>query len=299
MSIKPMRFLSNAKWLLLVMSVFLSSCSSIKLYVANSLAKTDAYQLSADISYGSDASQTLDVYSVNDAANAEPSNANVIIFYYGGCWGACTRFTKEDYRFVAESLVDEETVVIVPDYQRYPDVLFPTLMADASATVEWAKNNVAQYGGDPDRLFLMGHSSGAHMAVMLALNETYLPSDTYKRIRGVVGLAGPYDFLPLTSGYQKKLFGPEANYPASQPINFVDGSEPPLMLLHGGKDWIVKEKNMVNLSKKIEAAGGQVHTKLYKELSHSGIVSMLSIPLRDNATLREDVKTFVREQGLL
>ena len=294
---KSAMFSAKAKWLLVLMSAFLSACSGVKLYIANSLAKTDAYQISESISYGSDARQTLDVYSVSGATSAEQPTANVIIFYYGGCWGACTRFTKEDYRFVAESLVDDDTVVIVPDYQRYPDVLFPAMMSDASSVVEWAKSNVARYGGDPERLFLMGHSSGAHMAVMLALNKAYLPSDTYKRIRGVVGLAGPYDFLPLTSRYQKKLFGPEENFPASQPINFVSGEEPPLLLLHGGRDWTVKEKNMVNLGKKIEDAGGRVQTKLYKKLSHTGIISVLSIPLRDSSTLREDIRTFVAEQG--
>jgi dipeptidyl aminopeptidase/acylaminoacyl peptidase len=99
--------------------------------------------------------------------------------------------------------------------------------------------------------------------------------------------------LPFTKPYQPILFGPELRYPASQPINFVDGKEPPLLLLYGGEDDTVGEKNMLNLSAAITAADGRVESKTYPGLSHSGLLAALSIPLRAGNTVREDIRAFI------
>jgi acetyl esterase/lipase len=280
---------------LLILILSLSACSftSVSLFIANSMASFGDYKKTVDLSYGSSEKQRLDIYHVDNEQLGEA--APVVIFYYGGCWGACTDLNKTDYRFVAESLVNKNTVVVVPDYQQYPEVLFAGIMQDVSAVVAWVQNNIADYGGDPNRIFLMGHSSGAHLASMLTLNEEYLSTERSRSIKGFIGLAGPYDFLPFTKSYQPTLFGPEPLYALSQPVNFVDGNEPPLLLLYGGEDDTIRKKNMVSLREKVLSAGGQVKTKTYADLSHAGLLAALSIPLRSGDTVREDIHRFILE----
>ena len=135
-------------------------------------------------------------------------------------------------------------------------VKFPEIIDDARRAVEWVHRNIGRYGGDPGKIFIMGHSAGAHLGAMLILDETYLDRDTYQAIQGFIGLSGPYDFLPHTEPYQYAVFGPETRYADSQPINFVDGTEPPLLLLYGDDDTQVKPRNIINLAEKIRAHGG-------------------------------------------
>ena len=124
--------------------------------------------------------------------------------------------------------------MVVPDYRRYPEVLFPQMMYDSAAAVAWVNDNIARFGGEPDQIFLMGHSSGGHLAVMLTVNERYLGAELHRNIRGFIGLAAPYDFV-FDRPYLPKVFA-GLDYAESQPSQFVDGSEPPLLLLYGNED---------------------------------------------------------------
>ena len=139
----------------------LSACSGSSLLVANTLARTDDYTLTANQSYGTHALNRLDIYQPKTKVQG------TVIFFYGGCWGACTTFTRESYRFVAQALTSIGYIVVIPDYRLYPDVLFPQIMEDSAAVVAWVSNNIAGYGGEGDQVFLMGHSAGGHIAAML------------------------------------------------------------------------------------------------------------------------------------
>jgi len=166
-------------------------------------------------------------------------------------------------------------------------------MHDTAQAVVWVKMHIAGYGADPDKLFLMGHSAGAHLGAMLTLNEAYLPPEVYLSIKGFIGLAGPYDFLPFTDAYQHEVFGPEENYPASQPVNFVQGSEPPLLLLYGNDDATVKPVNIESLSRKVKQAGGCVETHFYDNLDHVALLGALSIPLQTRQPVLPDIVHFL------
>lgn len=178
-----------------------------QLFIANSLARLSDYQRVEGLAYGPHAQQTLDIYR---PVREEGTPVTTVIFFYGGCWGYCTEFNKADYAFVAEALVSQGYVVVVADYRLYPDVGFTAIISDAAHAVEWVHRHIGDYGGN-GQLFLMGHSSGAHLAAMLTLNERYLGAGTYRQVRGLIGLAGPYDFLPFTEAYQR-LSLPKTSY---------------------------------------------------------------------------------------
>ena len=184
-------------------------------------------------------------------------------------------------------------VVVVPDYRVYPDVQFPAFLEDNAAAVAWAVQHAAALGADPRKVFVVGHSAGAFDAAMLALDPRYLlqAGISRDRLAGVIGLAGPYDFLPSTDPDVIPVFG-SANTPANQPVAFVDGRNPPMLLMAGEADTTVMPRNTVSLARRIETAHGLVESKLYPGVAHIGIVIAFAPLFSGKAPVLDDVWSF-------
>lgn len=229
----------------------------------------------------------MDLY-VPAAAERPPP---VVVFFYGGGWKAGDRAM---YRFVGRYLAACGFLTIIPDYRVWPETGFDGFMKDSAAAVAAARREAPRYGGDPSRLFLMGHSAGAHIAAMLALDPAWLAGadvDTRTALSGVVGLAGPYDFLPLNDPVLEQIFAPVG--PRTQPITFAANATAPFLLLTGADDQTVRPANSTRLAARINAHGGQARTVVYPALSHVAIVGSLAAPLRFLAPVREDVCRFL------
>lgn len=255
--------------------------------VLNALSPSSGYQPALNLIYDEARDLRADIYQPNSAQNAP-----VVVFFHGGNW---TNGDKKDYEFVGEALTSQGFVAVIPNVRQYPDVKFPAFIEDAARAVKWTRSIVGRYGGDPNKLFVMGHSSGAQIAAMLALNETYLKGVGGSRrwLRGMIGLAGPYDFLPITDPDLRDIFGPPEKFDESQPIHFVDGDNPPLLLLHGEDDEAVWVKNTRNLALAVQKAGGSVETVIYPKLSHSRIIGVLGAPLRSFADVLQQTAQFI------
>ena len=286
-----MQLINNhfSRYAIAIVACISSACSPIK--VLNSLVPENGYELVSGVEYGTNARQKLDIY-LPKAPEKSTALKKVIIFYYGGNWDSGER---ADYKFVAEALVGQGYIVVIPDYRVYPEVLFPGFMADPVSAAKWVKTNIKKYNGDANKVFLAGHSAGAHMAVMMAINPEYLAEASLKPndFAGVIGLAGPYDFLPLKSDRLKTIFGSEAEQWKSQPINFVNGKNPPLYLAVGMKDNTVWPRNTINLAKKIKEKNGLVEVHEFASYGHVDMVSKLAKPLRGNGELLKSVTTFI------
>lgn len=277
--------------LLSTLAGLLGGCSGQQLL--NGLTPTNGYSRSTNIVYAPAQNLKLDVYTPYGSQNAP-----VVVFFYGGRW---SEGSKNLYEFVGAALAKQGFVAVLPDYRLYPQVKFPAFVEDAAQAVRWAHENAARYGGDVGRVFVMGHSAGAYNAAMLAADESYLSAVGGSRIwlSGMIGLAGPYDFLPITDPDLKDMFGPPERYADTQPINHVDGRNPPLLLLHGENDESVWPKNTRNFAAKVRAAGGWVETVIYPKMSHGWIVATLSQPLQGQSDVMSYVKDFVlRKSGL-
>ena len=282
-------FLKTIKGISLLFIVLsLSACDNMGLWFVNGLARFSDYEAITDISYAKHPLNKLDLYR----PSKQTKPLATIIFFYGGCWGNCQTFSKEDYRFVAESLTSLGYLVVIPDYRHYPAVHFPKIIADTSSVVKWVNESIADYGGNPQNIFLMGHSSGAHIAAMLTFNKRYLSPKNGQGLRGFIGLAGAYDFK-WDEPYQFELFKAFKDPAYSQPITFVDGHEPPSLLLHGYDDTTVKLSNIVNLTAQIKLKKGQVHSIYYDNIDHVEIISSLSMPLRHQFTVHQDIIKFL------
>jgi acetyl esterase/lipase len=271
--------------------VFLTStsCTRFKLGIANTSARFSShYSVQKDLSYGSEKRHKLNVFTLKEASSPAP----VVIFFYGGSWRSGD---KDQYRFMGEALSSKGMVVVIPDYGLYPSVKFPEFVHDAAKAFAWVKANIAQYGGDPNQIYIMGHSAGAHVGAMLAFDKSYLQAVGLKQdsIKGFIGLAGPYDFLPFTEAVNEKIFAPKEKFSLSQPINFIDRLAPPALLIHGLHDKTVGIHNSRNLSQKISKHGGSVQTKFSEELSHTSIIARFSKPLRGSGELLELIADFI------
>jgi acetyl esterase/lipase len=172
-------------------------------------------------------------------------------------------------------------------------------MADAARAAGWALEHAADYEADASRVYLMGHSAGAHLAAMLALNSSYLTAAgiSAAHIAGVIGLSGPFDFLPLREADVQDMFGPEEKYPESQPINFVSGAAPPMLLIHGLRDETVRPKNARNLAAALKACGVLVTLQLHERLAHAGTLAALSPLARGAPDIGTEIQAFVHSVG--
>jgi acetyl esterase/lipase len=267
-----------------------AACSKVAFLAANVPAAFGAYQRHANLIYGPDPQHRLDVYLPDKRSSAAPRP--LVVFWHGGRW----RFgDKADYRFVGAALAELGCVAIVANYRHYPSVKLAGFMGDAARTAQWAQAHGDEFNADPKRLFVMGHSAGAHMAALLALDQRFFAQTGQPAapIAGIIGLSGPYDFLPLLEPDVQDMFGPPERYADSQPINFVRADAPPMLLIHGLKDTTVWPKNSRNLATASSARGVAVTLKLYPKLMHADTVAALSAPARRRAPTLSDIDAFV------
>jgi acetyl esterase/lipase len=184
---------------------------------------------------------------------------------------------------------------VVANYRHYPQVKMPGFMDDAARAARWAEAHAGEFGGARELLYLMGHSAGAQLAALVTLDPRYFAAygGAAPHIAGVIGLSGPYDFLPLLEADVQDMFGPPDLYAQSQPINFVRADAPPMLLIQGLKDETVRPKNSINLAAALGAVGVPVTLKLYPKHSHSDTVAAMTTLLRGRAPTLADIKDFI------
>ena len=276
---------------LIPLTAALVACSPLT--AINTLSPGGASRVTLNLPYGSDQRNKLDVYTPLAANGAAP----VVVFFYGGNW---TSGDRADYAFVGRSLASRGIVTVVADYRLYPAVHYPEILDDTAQAVAWAIKQVAQYGGDPHRLFVMGHSAGGYNAAMVALDGKLLAKYgmTPDALRGWIGLAGPYDFLPIENPTAKPVFFAPNTPPDSQPINHVTRSAPPALLIAAKHDNLVDPlRNTGGLASKLRANGVPVSVFYFDRGSHPTLVASIAAPLRWLAPTLDTVVDFVDSDG--
>ena len=269
----------------------LGSCTAPGLLTGiNGLLPGDAgaHRIAEAVPFGPSERLKLDVWSPRRVGHALP----VVIFLYGGGWVAGSR---TDYGFAGSAYAGQGFVTVVPDYRLVPGVRFPSFVEDGALAVKWTRDNIARYGGDPDRIVLAGHSAGSYNAAMLALDPHFLrdagvPAGT---IKAAALLSGPYDFYPFTEQRGRDALGGWPRVAETQPINFVGRSSPPMLLATGSDDDIVKPRNSQALAAKLRANGVPVELKIYPGKSHIDTVKSLSRPFRKSTPALADSAAFL------
>lgn len=272
---------------LLCLLLVAGACSPLRTFDTLVPKDGSALRVAHDIPFGEGPRRRLDVYAPRDGIAAPRP---VILFFYGGSWRGGT---KDGYSFVGRALAAQGFVVVVSDYRVAPEVVFPEFLKDGAAAVRWIRAHAHAYGGDGDRIVLVGHSAGAYNAAMLALDPQWLGADR-PAIKGFAGLAGPYDFLPFDIPVSIETFGGWPRPAETQPINFATADDPPTLLLHGTADKAVLPRNSVALAHALREAGVDAEYKPYAGVGHAGIVTAFARPLRGRARTLADVTAFAR-----
>ncbi|MGH8158109.1 MAG: alpha/beta hydrolase [Rhodanobacter sp.] len=232
----------------------------------------------------------LDIYRPVDAEHAP-----IVVFFYGGDW---THGKRQWYRFVGTALAARGVVVVIPDYRKYPQVKLDGFMQDAARAVAWTRNHAAQIDGDARDIFVMGHSSGGQIGALLATAPAWLEADGMRPrdLAGFIGLAGVYDLVPIPAK-EKDMLGMFGRTPTAQrqaqPVSFVRGDEPPMLLLQGTADHEVAPSNSMSLARAMKAQQEDVSLRLYPGIGHMGLLFSLSRPLREHAPVLDDVLAFI------
>jgi acetyl esterase/lipase len=278
------------KWIALLslasFVVFASGCTSVAFLIANSATLTGRYDRSTAHSYGPESRQRLDVYSPKDARDRP-----VVVFFYGGSWTAGRRGL---YRFVGAALAERGMVTVVPDYRLYPQVKFPLFLDDGALAVAWVQKHAQEFGGDPQRIVLMGHSAGGHEAAFLAYDPQLLQKAGAhpEWVVGFVGLSGPYALEPDTKILNTIFANPytEAEW---QPVRFVTPQSPPTLLVHGTADDVVSIKHAEKLRDVLQANHVRVETHFYPDKSHADTVAAMSVLARGRAPVLDQSVSFI------
>jgi acetyl esterase/lipase len=284
---RHIRSLLKALAILPILAVPLAACTALTVY-NDVVPQNRAEQIvTSDIAYGSEHRQKLDIYKpAKDAANKD-----VVVFFYGGSWKLGR---KEEVSFVANALTQRGYVVVVPDYRLVPEVTYPAFIEDTAKAIAWSYRNIANYGGNPQRMFVAGHSAGAYNAMMVALAPEFLGNEGLSPsiVHGVIGISGPYDFLPFKYIAEHRAFDSAApDLASTQPINRVSGSRatPPVLLLAGASETLVPPKNPRELAAALRKAGKPVKVIFYPGARHLDTLLAFSKTGRKKAAVLDDM----------
>ncbi len=266
----------------------ITACSPVT--VLNALSPAGATSITTGIAYGSGPRNKLDIYLPERIDGKAP----VVVFFYGGNW---VDGNRADYAFVGRALASRGIIAVVPDYRLYPEVSYPVVLDDPSQAVAWAIREIPGYRGDPERLFVMGHSAGAYNTAMVALDPSRLAKFGAKpsALRGWIGLAGPYDFLPVENKTTRPVFHFPNTPTDSQPVNHVTSSSLAALLIAPVEDDLVNPKrNTGGLARKLRESGVAVTEHYFDGVSHTTLVGSLAAPLRGLAPTLDQVDAFVK-----
>ena len=265
----------------------LAACSPLS--AINALSPGNDLRSDAGLAYGSHARQKLDIYRPKDHSASAP----VVVFFYGGNWDQGER---DDYAFVGRALASRGIVAVIPDYRLYPEVHYPDFLDDSAQAVAWTLKQISAHGGDPARVFVMGHSAGGYNAAMVALDASYLGKfgATPRQLRGWIGLAGPYDFLPIENPTAKLVFDFPGTPLTSQPIRHIGPDAPPALLVAARNDKLVNpSRNTGGMAAQLRAHQIPVTEIYYDGVSHTTLVGSIAAPLRFLAPTLDQITGFV------
>ena len=259
--------------------------------IVDALTPSGGYVETRDVAYGDGPRRTLDVY--RPVGVPPDGRAPVVVFVHGGNWRTGD---KADYRFVADALTERGIVAVIVDYRLFPEASYPDFVDDTAAAVAWTVRTIDRYGGDPDRIFVAGHSAGAYNAAMVAFDSRWLKPYGLEpgRLRGFVGLAGPYDFLPIRDPDVKEVFHWPDTPPDSQPAAHVSRGAIPSLLIAARGDTVVRpDENTVPMAAKLRAAGADVTVDFHDHVNHVTLIGAMARPLRFLAPVARELTDFV------
>jgi acetyl esterase/lipase len=203
-----------------------------------------------------DVYQTPDTFSVigtqaQAAANAEDGLSPVLVFIHGGglLIGDKSEFAALGHKFASRGFT-----TVIPNHRLSPDVSHPDHINDIASAFVWVHNNIDQYGGDPQRVFIAGHSSGGYLAMLLATDPRYLATHglSSQDIAGVIPVSGFFFVDRLAPGRPESVWGGDsAVWPTASPPHYELQDVPPTLLLYAENDSPQRKLESIDLARRL------------------------------------------------
>lgn len=239
-------------------------------------------------------SKQLNVFSPKKAENLP-----VMIFLYGGSWESGK---KEIYDFLGSRMARREVVTVIVDYPLSPEFQIEDMVKTAAQAVLWTKNNIEEYGGNPEQIFVSGHSAGAHLAAVLATNNEYFEEiGIVNPIKGgiLIDPAG-LDMNWFLSDYPKegkkyiKTFTEDTTvWKEYSPIYFLEDQKIPLLILEGEKTYPSIEVSIDRFLEKAKEENVEVDYQLYPHKKH---IPMITQFFWTGSKAYDDVLGFIKKE---
>ncbi len=264
----------------LTLSLTLSLVSCTPRQILDGVTNTRVRQVTTlkNLSYGALERQKLDVYlpsvQVLRQKGLALKNIPMVIFVHGGSW---QNGSKEDYRFLGEALTKEGIGLAVINYQLYPKVRYPVFVEDTQLAMRWVHDHVADWGVNPNKIFVMGHSAGAFNVAAAIVDTERLKAVGLqpKDFAGIIGVAGPYDYEfkgqpteDIFKGYTRKEAMP--SYKVARGVGL-----PPFLMIVVDKDEIVGAENGDLMLKALKDNGVYVEQKTIFGTDHASVIGSL------------------------
>lgn len=235
--------------------------------VARSAATRATVPMQADIAYGKGPSETVDLFFPADMTAPCP----VHMFIHGGYWRA---FSKRDYSLVADTIVAAGAIAVIVDYALMPKVRMGTLVDQVGRAKQWVLDNIAQYGGDPDKLTISGHSAGAHLATTLFQHDRG-PS----RVKSALLLGGLYDLKPLQKSFLKdEIALTNDEVAAFTPMKKQYDASTKVMVVVGARETAPFHEQANTFARKLSGQGLAVSQRIVVSRNHMDSVRDLGVP---------------------
>jgi acetyl esterase/lipase len=240
-----------------------------------------------------DPKNLLDVYYEKNM-QAKP----VVVYIHGGAW---SQGDKLLFVNLGETLVSMGCVGVIINYRLSPAVTHPTHVEDCAAAIDWVRRNIVKYGGNPDNIFLCGHSAGAHLVALLALDSKYLQqyASTPGFINGVIALAGVYRLYKIGSQPVPPFFADifsiafgddmETRQDAS-PVNHIRKDAPPFLVMFGENENRFMKRQSIDFFEELVDKGADGEIREIPQLDHVSIVTDI---WEKDSELAEIIENFI------
>jgi arylformamidase len=220
------------------------------------------YNVVKDLSYGNNPLECLDVFP------SPNPGSKTLIFIHGGYW---QRLDKSSFHFVAGSFADYGITTVLINYPLAPAVSMDQIVLSCRNAVSWIHKNIAQWNGDPDQIYIAGHSAGAHLATMIITNEEKQNKQNY--IKGICAISGLYNLIPIQLSNINDAIQMDKEMAIRNSPAFMNPTEScPLLLTVGGEETNEFKDQSSELNNKWKSKMQSVELKTITGLNHFSII---------------------------
>ena len=273
----------------------LAALSSQAMAADEKPAKTYEVEAIKDVSYYDGADRDKVKHNLDLYLPKGLKDYPVLFFVHGGAWVTGDKDQFGVYAAFAGAFAKLGIGVVVTNYRLSPAIAHPEHVKDVARSFAWTTKNIAKHGGNKDRIFLCGHSAGAHLVALLATDASYLKTHdlTSKAIRGVLPISGPFVLSP---GFMPRVFGDDKKAaPAAAPIAHVRKELPPFLIVFADKDFVGCDKRPAEaFCKALKGKGNVAETLEIKNHNHITVMMSAGIPA---GKAHQAIVEFIRQQS--